>query len=82
MKRKCNGCDVTTYDTEKDFECAKCHFKYIAHGFHLDKDKCDKCEHELNLTEEYVFSGSSSREVTLTCDLCGIKYKGIVFRSD
>ena len=27
--RKCNGCNITTYDLNKDFTCCKCGFKYI-----------------------------------------------------
>lgn len=26
MKRKCDGCNVTTYDDKKDFNCVKCGF--------------------------------------------------------
>jgi len=28
-KRKCNGCDVTTYTIDKEFTCAKCGWKTI-----------------------------------------------------
>lgn len=44
------------------------------------KKEKGKCEHEFNLSEEYIFSDSTSREIVITCDLCGIKYKGIVFK--
>lgn len=37
--RKCNGCNVTTYNPNKDFTCAKCGFKYFASANITPRDK-------------------------------------------
>lgn len=54
MKRKCNGCDVTEYNPNYDFKCAKCGFTYIASENVTPKDKKEiRMENKMKYIKKY-----------------------------